>query len=184
MLEAKVIRSRITQVGTLAASVQQEIHVLACSIVGHALQHGDVTLADALLQGVGKGVRHQALVAWFETFGPFRFNTKDGVFGLNKKSREEINSQHAPNAYVEQLETGTTWFDYTRETVKSTYDVEKMVQGILNTANAKTKKGETVLGMNLMADLHEVLLRHKLRELEARKVVTGGFGEVPQLKIA
>lgn len=171
MLDKKQIVARIKSIGKISATLQDSIHEVACSIVGHALQHGDVTLADSLVQAMGKGTRHQAIVTWLETFGPFTFKkNEDGShsFALNRKKRAEFDGR-APNEVVESLLAGETWYDYTKESVKSIYDVEKMVANVINAAAAKVKKGEQILGSELVSDLSEVLLRHKLKKIEQRK---------------
>lgn len=47
----------------LTAAVQKT--AVQCAI--HAVRHGDVTLADELVEAIGKGLRRASLRAWFET---------------------------------------------------------------------------------------------------------------------
>lgn len=81
----------LKKIGALAkriASTVAEIQSIAVSIVLHAVQHGDVTLADELLAACGKGIRRASLTAWFELNGPFIL--VNGKFLLNKERRAKM----------------------------------------------------------------------------------------------
>lgn len=179
MLTQKQIVKEISSIGKMAVKLRDKIHVVACSVVGHALEHGDVTLADRLLVALGNGTRRQALVTWLETFGPFRL-TKDKdtgvhVFGLSKSKRQELLESFAPNVYVEMLEQGgpdfPAWDEYTKERITSVYDVVKHLTGIVNTAQAKQKKGEQVKNADLLGQIAVIVAEHNLRELKAKDPV-------------
>lgn len=62
------------------------IHEAAVQCIAHAEKHGDVTLLDRLIKGVGKSVRVEGLKVWTAEFTPIRWNG-DGKVGMLKKGQ-------------------------------------------------------------------------------------------------
>lgn len=84
-MDRKQIVSRIAKLAKTVAATVAEIQALAIEVLMHAVTHGDVTLADSLLEACGKGIRRQSLLTWLEVNGPFVFDTKSGKFTLHKE---------------------------------------------------------------------------------------------------
>jgi hypothetical protein len=59
-----------------AASVQNDIHQAACSTLDHMRQHGDYTLAVALLNVLPSGQRVKGLAAWYKHFSGGKFTVR------------------------------------------------------------------------------------------------------------
>ena len=63
-------------IGTVVTNVQK----IAVSILGDLLKHGDkptaVKRANALVEALGKGMRAQSLLAWFEQNAPMVYNAE------------------------------------------------------------------------------------------------------------
>lgn len=193
ILKSSEITKRLASIKRTSGKLQDDIHHVACHIVGHALEHGDVTLADKLLDAMGAGARGQAMIAYLETFGPFRFETKSGVFALNRQKKADMLAEHSANAWVDNLLAGVKWYDYTKERKQSIYDVEKMVVGIINAASSKVNKGEVVANAELLRDLQLIVAKYRVSKLtddeRPSKVVEaeqekGSFPQERDLKVA
>ena len=55
-----------------SGKLDRDMHVAALSILNHVQQHGDITLANRMLASLGKGLRVNALAAWFCAFGKLK----------------------------------------------------------------------------------------------------------------
>jgi hypothetical protein len=84
-MDKKLIQARIGRIGKAIATLTKDVQETAVEIVFHALDHGDVTLADELISALGKVARRQSLLAWFEKNGPFVFQRMGKKFALDKE---------------------------------------------------------------------------------------------------
>jgi len=69
MEKAQVLKN-IGSIGRASAKLTKDIQTTAVGCVEHAVNHGDVTLADQLVDALGKGLRKASLRAWFEKNAP------------------------------------------------------------------------------------------------------------------
>lgn len=69
---SKLIRS----IKGRAASVQADIHQAACSTLAHMRDHGDFTLAVALMNVLPNGQRVKGLAAWYKHFTSGKFSVR------------------------------------------------------------------------------------------------------------
>lgn len=70
------ITKAIASIGRAGVRLIAAIQTAAVQVIGHAVQHGDVTLANALLDATPKHQR-AALVAFLEMYGPFAYMKQD-----------------------------------------------------------------------------------------------------------
>jgi hypothetical protein len=80
MEKAQVLKN-IGSIGRASAKLTKDIQATAVGCVEHAVKHGDVTLADQLVDALGKGLRKASLRAWFEKNAPM-FIAKGKVNGI------------------------------------------------------------------------------------------------------
>jgi hypothetical protein len=73
------------------------IHDAAVQCLGHASVHGDCTLLDRLIKGVGKSVRVEGLKVWAGEFSPIRWNG-DGKVGILKVGQKGFTSYQVEKA--------------------------------------------------------------------------------------
>lgn len=147
MLTTKQINAKTLSIKKSSAKLRDAIQEVAVSIIGHAFEHGDVTLADNLLDACGKSVDRQALVAYLEDHGPFMWSKKEMKFALNKTFRKE-------NVYDEAYLTkdAPKWYDYGREltNIITSVDIDGKVTSVIKLFDAlqsgekKAKNGETM----------------------------------------
>lgn len=71
---------RIARIKRIGASLQAEIHLVACSTLAHIRDHGDYTLAVQLLDALPNGQRVKSLAYWYNRFsdGAAIFTQKSG----------------------------------------------------------------------------------------------------------
>jgi len=65
----KVITARINTYSTAAKALDTEVNLLACSVLSHCIAKGEESLANKLLDSLGKSQRKDALLRWFVNFG-------------------------------------------------------------------------------------------------------------------
>jgi len=68
MEKAQIVKA-IGAIGRAAAKLTKDVQACAVECVIHAVLHGDVTLADQLVDAIGKQGRKASLRAWFEMYG-------------------------------------------------------------------------------------------------------------------
>lgn len=93
-----VIIKRIGSIAKAAQKVTDAVQETAVQCVIHAVRHGDVTLADRLIDAIGKGMRKNSLRAWFERNGPMYLPKgktelaydKQRAASLGEKTDEEL----------------------------------------------------------------------------------------------
>lgn len=71
------LNAAIKRVHEAGQSYQKDVHILAVSILYHVGAHGDTTVVQRFIHAMPESVRANGLRAWFEHFGPVKFD-KDG----------------------------------------------------------------------------------------------------------
>lgn len=87
MKTAKQINGQIRGIAGRSTKLRGDIQVTACDVACHILEHGEVSLAQALLNAVGTGGNFESLAQWLGEFAFCRM--KDGELVLNKHARTE-----------------------------------------------------------------------------------------------
>lgn len=96
--EGKAIQGMISDLAKRSQAMMGDVHVAACSVIAHAVKHGDATLAthmpDRVTEALGGAWRLNALRQWFEAMGCFTWvaktDTKPAGFKINKEKRAEM----------------------------------------------------------------------------------------------
>lgn len=94
MDKAQIIKA-IASIGKTANKLRIDVQAAAVGCVEHAHKHGDVTLADKLVEALGKGMRRASLRAWFETNGPMFIPKGKDTFAFDSSRKVEWNSDIA-----------------------------------------------------------------------------------------
>lgn len=144
--DGKAIKSMIASIGKRSASLKSDIDVAARCCILHAVEFGDITLADALLKAMGDGWRLNALRAWFGEFGPVIWVPKDANtkkeahFGINKERRAvmlaELNKDR--DAVVGKLAKVMAYWEFKPEPEFEGFDLPKEIEKLV----AKARKIE------------------------------------------
>lgn len=94
---AAAIGKMVDTVIKASVDLDPAIHNAAVQCLMHAEKHGDTTLADRLIKGLGKSVRVEGLRLWFHDFSPIRWNG-DGKVGQLKAGQKDFKAYDAKAA--------------------------------------------------------------------------------------
>lgn len=140
MLTVAQINAKLKAVAKNRDKINNELQTVAVSIIGHACEHGDTTLADRLLDAMGKGLDRQAMVLFLEDLGPFQFDKASGKFKLSKKKRAEMEFDEE----FLMSDECQKWYEYAKDktALASSFDLEAKVAALLKSLKKKREDGE------------------------------------------
>ena len=142
LASAAEITKAIASIQKRGSTLQADIHVAAVSTLAHVEAHGDITLANRLLDALPGMARKNALADWFVAFGKFlpAEDDKNGmlVYGADK---ETLLSEA----------TSTPFWEFKPEPKWVPFDFDKAVTAILKRAATARKKGEELDEVRLAA---------------------------------
>lgn len=95
-----------------AASVQERIHLIACSTLDHVRAHGDTTGCVALLNALPNGQRVKALAFWYKKFSDSKLIL---VKGSDKQWTAKLSKQRVDSDFKIAAGMATTFADLTDE---------------------------------------------------------------------
>jgi len=173
MKTKKQIVATIKSLAGRAKTWRSDVQEVLVDIAGHVLEHGDVTVAQTLLDSIGNGANRPAIARWLGT-NAF-CHMVDGKLACAKVKRKDCASGFggdfamARPQYEEQLRSLPAWYEEGKEAddekVKAEFDALNKVETLLATIAKKTNKGE---GKNL--DL-ERYLRAAIEQYKADRAV-------------
>ena len=76
----KAIEDACVSISRRGATLQQDIHVAACSGLKHVGEHSDIRLIETLLKACPDMTRRNAIRDWFTAFGPVTFENNAAKF--------------------------------------------------------------------------------------------------------
>jgi hypothetical protein len=86
----KSIETAIAGIRTNGAKLEKLIHVAACSVLNHADKHGDVTLANKLIEALPGMTRKNALRDWLIQFGKFKYDDTSKAMAYDAKASTRL----------------------------------------------------------------------------------------------
>lgn len=146
LVDAKKIKASIALIKTNGAKLDSRIQECAVSVINHADQHGDTTLADSLVNAMPKSGRKLALVEFLVAFGKFEVITAksaDDKKALEagrvfKLAKDKVTNLDGANAKM--------WYDFRKEAkVSEAFDVQSQVKSLLSRMNSAIKEGKEIL---------------------------------------
>lgn len=140
MLTIKQITAGYKTIAANRDKMNAKIQEMAVSIIGHIHEHGDTTLADRLLDAMGKGLDRQAMVAYLEEYGCVRFEKGSGKFAINKKKRAEMEFDED---YL-MGEEAMKWCEFAKakKALTSSFDLEARTESLLKSLAKKREEGD------------------------------------------
>ena len=130
---AKAIDTAIKSIATRGKTLERDIHVAAVSCLVHADKHGDVTLAQKLVEAVPSLVRKNALRDWFQAHGKFGYDLQAKTFTFDKKGTTMIDEAIA-----------TPFWEFKQEAAYKGFDINAAVLQLVKRAENAIEKGEKV----------------------------------------
>jgi hypothetical protein len=68
-------------------ALQSDAHKIACSVLAHVGEHGDIRVLAKFLNSFADMARVNAVRGWFEAFGPVTFKGNDPAYVKDGKTR-------------------------------------------------------------------------------------------------
>lgn len=130
---AKAIDTAIKSIGTRGAKLQSDIHVAAVSTLVHADKHGDVTLAQNLVDAVPTLARKNALRDWFIAMGKFSYDTTEKTLTFNKKGTTLLDTAIA-----------TPFWEFKQEAEYVPFDLQAAILTLVKRADKAMQNGDKV----------------------------------------
>lgn len=162
------ILKNIGTIAKAAKSLTGKIQETAVACVIHAVRHGDVTLADQLVEALGKGMRRASLRAWFERNGPIVLPRGKDKFAFDGE-RAKAMRKESDEELTERL-MALPWEEAKpEEPVVSVFDVEEAFDKFLKRLEKQVKEVDlTVKNRELLE-----LVGQQVARYHAEKVLAG-----------
>lgn len=163
-MSKELILKKIGAIGRAAAKLTKDVQGCAVECAWHAIQHGDVTLADQLVDAIGKQGRKASLRAWFERNTPMYIPKGKDKFAFDSERAKAFKAE-GQQAYTERV-AALPWEEAKPEApVVSVFDVSeavdkfmKRVQGMVNDANV------TIRNKALLEELGQTVARYHMEQ--------------------
>ena len=146
MEKAQVLKN-IGSIGRASAKLTKDIQATAVGCVEHAVKHGDVTLADQLVDALGKGLRKASLRAWFEKNAPMFIAKGKDKFSFDPTRKGEWNQEREDTLLALPWEEAKP-----EEKIVSIFDVSESFDKFMKRVDSMSKDAEVTLRNREMID--------------------------------
>lgn len=147
MDKAQILKN-IGSIGKASAKLTKDIQATAVGCIEHAVKHGDVTLADQLIDALGKGMRKASLRAWFETNGPMFIAKGKDKFSFDKDRRGQWDGFREAELLAKPWEEAKP-----EEKVVSVFDVSEAFDKFMKRVESMAKDGEVQVRNRELMDM-------------------------------
>jgi len=164
MEKAQVLKN-IGSIGRASKKLTTDIQNTAVGCVEHAVKHGDVTLADQLVDALGKGMRKASLRAWFEKNAPMFIAKGKDKFSFDPTRKGEWNQDR------EDTLLATPWEEAKpEEKIVSIFDVSESFDKFMKRVESMSKDAQVTLRNREMIDflVHASATYHDAMASKAR----------------
>lgn len=168
IVEIKELMQAIGRIGKAAAKLTKDVQTVAVECALHAVDHGNVTPANELVDNLGKGMRRASLRAWFEKHTPMYLPKGKDKFALDSERAKTMRAED--RAALRERLTALPWEDAKpEEKVVSVFDVAdavdkfmKRVEGMVKDANVSVRNRELLDILNQQVSIYhaEQVLRN------------------------
>lgn len=107
------------------------IWVAAVSVLGHVDKHGDITLAQTLIDAMPKGSRVNALLAYMEEFGKVQWNSAEKKLEFAKTRETNLVGAQA-----------ISWVEFKPEPPYQSMTLEGAVMALIKKAQDRAEQGD------------------------------------------
>ena len=142
------IVTAIESIRTRGKKLDNDIWIAAVSVTAHADAHGDVTLANTLVDAMPKGSRVNALLAYLECFGKFTYDDEKKELCFDKSKTTDLEGaqvaswvEFKPEPAYKGLDLNVTILDLIKKAVERSKDG---VDGVDNVDAAQLAKLQTI----------------------------------------
>jgi len=164
MEKAQVLKN-IGSIGRASAKLTKDIQATAVGCVEHAVKHGDVTLADQLVDALGKGLRKASLRAWFEKNAPMFIAKGKDKFSFDPTRKGTWDQDREDTLMALPWEEAKP-----EEKIVSIFDVSESFDKFMKRVESMSKDAEVTLRNREMIDflVHASATYHDAMASKAR----------------
>lgn len=128
-----IISKAITSLQTRGKKYESDLHQTAVSCLNHAGKHGDITLANRLIEAIPTLTRKNALKDWFLAFGKFKWDAETKKLAYDKTK-----------ATLLEEAIDMPFWSFKSEPEYKPFDFNAAIQAVLAKAKKAKEKGETL----------------------------------------
>lgn len=140
----EAITKNIMTIEKAGKALETLIHDTAMSTLVHADKHGDVTLANKLIEAIPSLVRKNALRDWFQAYGKFGFDEETNTLTFKKAKKTEQDTAGQNPFWSFKAEAKYVPFVLSAEIIK-------LVQRAEKSQGDKTRKKDVIPAAQLEA---------------------------------
>ena len=169
-MKKELIIKAIGAIGRTTAKLTKDVQATAVECVIHAVLHGDVTLADQLVDALGKQGRKSSLRAWFEINGCMYIARGSKTFSYDKFHK--LGKADTPE--LREALMAQPWEDAVPEpeavsVLEIAAKVDKFLEKLTKDATDATQAGTPVHGKALLDYLVKAAAEFHAREILSEK---------------
>lgn len=144
-MEAKVIKQKISQIKAAGTKLDRGVQEVGLAILEHVEAHGDVTLADALVNAMPRGGRKLALVEWLIAFGKLNVIPASGKENKQAIEAGRVFSYAKDKATDIEAAKAMLWHEFRKEKAPAeAFDVQAQVKALITRLQKAREKGLTI----------------------------------------
>lgn len=137
-MDKNSILKTIGSIGRASVKLTEQVQSCAVDCAIHAVKHGDVTLADQLVDALGKAMRRASLRAWFERNTPMYLPKGKDKFAFDADRAKELRAIPEPELR-ETLNTFKWEEAKAEEPVVSVIDIEQSFDRFMKRIESQIK---------------------------------------------
>lgn len=169
-MSKEAILKKIGAIGRKVKTLTADIQECATDCAIHAVQHGDVTLADQLVEALGKATRRASLRAWFEKNTPMYIPKGKQVFAFDSERAKTLRKIAEPD--LRESLMALPWEEAkAEEPIVSVFDVSEAVDKFIKRLEKQVSEANvTIKNRKLLEEIaHAASVYHAEQVLGAEK---------------
>lgn len=169
-MDKATILKNIGAIGRASKKLTDQVQETAVACTIHAVRHGDVTLADQLVDALGKGLRRASLRAWFERQGPFKIQKGKDTFSFVSDKAKDLRDM-SDDELTEVLNTLKWEEAKAEEPIVSVFDVSEAVDKFIKRLEKQVSEANvTIKNRKLLEEIaHAASVYHAEQVLGTEK---------------
>jgi hypothetical protein len=160
IMDIKQLMQAIGRIGKAAAKLTKDVQAVAVECALHAVDHGNVTPANELVENIGKGMRRASLRAWFEKNTCMFIPKGKDKFGFDSERAKAMKAED--RAALRERLLALPWEDAKPEApIVSVFDVSeavdkfmKRMEGMVKDASVSVRNRELLEILNQQVSIY------------------------------
>lgn len=154
--------AKIAETKLAGKALDKALQTVLVSAACHLHQHGNIAIADKVLDCLPQGIRTNAAKAFMIEFAPVNWNEKKKAFVF--ASTKRIEGFEETETFTRMLET--QWVDFRPEPPFKPFDLKAQLESLIKRAETKAEEGDD---RNLVSREEIDSAKALLSQLEAQR---------------